>query len=739
MTSAPRPSAAPARKRRGISRRGFLIGSGLAGAGLVLAWRFGLPELQLAVANALDGAGGPPGGVAKDPSGWFEVTADNRARLFITKVEMGQGVKTALAQIAAEELGVRPADLDVVQATTRQAFVDSTGTAGSFSVSSVFDPLRQAAATLRVMLLGEAARVLNATADGLVQTGKGFALKVDPAKSVTFGQLVATRPNWQVPKDPVALKPVEAFTVIGASEPRLDIPAKVNGAAVYGYDVRVPGMLYGAVLRPPTLEARLKGARPGAAASVDGVTRVVIDGDFVGVVATSRAAAQRAVGLIEAEWDEGRRWQQEDIDAIVTVGGGGGTVVQRAGDAPASLRERTTLTAEYRTPFAIQTPLEAQSAMADVRADGATVWASTQSQFSVRGRVASAVGLKEDQVEIAPTFVGGGFGRKTGWEVAVEAARLSKAAGSPVHVAWTRAEELRHGYVRPPTHHVLAARIESGRIQAIEHQQASGDVLFAFLPSIAKNVVGGDFGAYRGAQLRYDIPHRRLVAWRRDLPVRTGPWRGLGLLANVFAVESFMDELAHAASADPLRFRLDHLGDDAYGRRMRAVLLAAAERSGWGRAATPGRALGVACSSDVDTVVAQVAEVSIERESGRVRVHRISLAMDCGLQINPDGIRAQAEGGVMWGVGSALFEEMRVKDGQVAPANFDGYRLLTMKDAPEVDVVLLDTLKDGRPRGVGEPPMGPTAAAIANAVFALTGRRLRQIPFTPERVLAALA
>lgn len=738
MTRNSTPGAAPARKRRGISRRGFLIGTGLAGAGLVLAWRVGLPELQLAVAGAFDGAGGPPGGVAKDPSGWFEITSDNRARLFVTKIEMGQGVKTAIAQIAAEELGVQPADLDVVQATTRQGFVDSTGTAGSFSVSSVFDPLRQAAATLRVMLLNEAARWLGAAPESLTQTAKSFALKADPAKSVTFGQLVATRPNWQVPKDPVALKPADAYAVIGASVPRLDIPDKVKGAAVYGYDVRAPGMLYGAVLRPPTLQARLKSAKPGAAASVDGVTRVVIDGDFVGVVAASRAAAQRAIGLIDAEWDEGKRWQQEDIDAIVTVGGDGGTIVQRAGDAQAILREKTTLTAEYRTPFAIQTPLEAQSALADVRPDAATVWASTQSQFSVRGRVASAVGLKDDQVEIVPTFVGGGFGRKTGWEVAVEAARLSKAAGAPVHVAWTRTEELRHGYVRPPTHHALSARLEGGRIQAIEHQQASGDVLFAFLPSIAKSVVGGDFGAYRGAQVRYDIPHRRLVAWRKDLPVRTGPWRGLGLVANVFAVESFIDELAHAASADPLRFRLDHLGDDAYGRRMRAVLLAAAERAGWGRGAAPGRALGIACASDVDTVVAQVAEVSVERESGRVRVHRISLAMDCGLQINPDGIRAQAEGGVMWGVGSALFEEMRVKDGQVAPANFDAYRLLTIKDAPHVDVSLLDTLSDGKPRGVGEPPMGPTAAAIANAVFAATGRRIRQIPFTPERVLAAL-
>ncbi len=356
----------------------------------------------------------------------------------------------------------------------------------------------------------------------------------------------------------------------------------------------------------------------------------------------------------------------------------------------------------------------------------------------MRRYVAQAVGLKEEQVEVQTTNLGGGFGRKSGWEAAVEAARLSKAAGVPVHVAWSRQEELQNGYFRPPTDHKLSAKIDNGRITAWQHDQASGDVLFAFFPAIVKTAVGADFGATRAATIKYDVPNRLTVAKRVDLPVKTGPWRGLGLLANAFAVESFMDELAHAANDDPLQFRLDHMPKDDWGRRMEAVLRAAADKGEWGKPAPEGRARGIACTSDVDTVVAQVAEISLDRTTGKINVHRIALAMDCGLAVNPDGIGAQAEGSVMWGVGSALIEEMQIKDGQVTPRNFDTYPLLTIADAPAVDVVLVDTLKDGEPRGVGEPPMGPTAAAIGNAFFALTGKRLRQMPFTPARVLAAL-
>jgi isoquinoline 1-oxidoreductase beta subunit len=720
-----------------VTRRGLLIGAGVIGGGLLLGWRFGVPEAQLKIAEALDGASAGFAPVPTDPNAWFEVTPDNRVRLFITKVEMGQGIKTSLAQIAAEELGVAPNMLDVQQASTNQGFSDSTGTAGSSSVSSLYKPLREAAANLREMLRAEAAKALGVPAASLTVDGMAFVASNDSSMRVDFGQLVSNQKTWQAPKDAPALKTAANFNVIGQPVQRIDVPDKVTGKAIYGYDVRVPGMLYGAVLRPPTIAAKLKSVTAGSAESIEGVKKVVIDvaNGFAGVVATSRMAAQRGVAALQAEWDTGKLWQQDEIDALVTAGGG--TTIQRVGNAPAQLGSPT-VTGEYRSPFAIQTPLEAQAAMADVKADSAKIYSSTQSQFSVRRYVAQAVGLKEEQVEVQTTNLGGGFGRKSGWEAAVEAARLSKAAGVPVHVAWSRQEELQNGYFRPPTDHKLSAKIDNGRITAWQHDQASGDVLFAFFPAIVKTAVGADFGATRAATIKYDVPNRLTVAKRVDLPVKTGPWRGLGLLANAFAVESFMDELARAANADPLQFRLDHMPKDDWGRRMEAVLRAAADKGEWGKPAPEGRARGIACTSDVDTVVAQVAEISLDRTTGKINVHRIALAMDCGLAVNPDGIGAQAEGSVMWGVGSALIEEMQIKDGQVTPRNFDTYPLLTIADAPAVDVVLVDTLKDGEPRGVGEPPMGPTAAAIGNAFFALTGKRLRQMPFTPARVLAAL-
>ncbi|MFN3705625.1 MAG: xanthine dehydrogenase family protein molybdopterin-binding subunit, partial [Thermoflexales bacterium] len=407
--------------------------------------------------------------------------------------------------------------------------------------------------------------------------------------------------------------------------------------------------------------------------------------------------------------------------------------------APAHLQGEGVIRAEYRTPFAIQTPLEAQAALADARPERVTIWASTQSPFMMQQQVALALRMRPDQVEVVPLLVGGGFGRKSfNPEIAIEAARLSRAVGAPVHVAWTRQEELQLGFLRPPTHHRLSARLEGGRIVAIEHEQASGDVLFAFAPGLAKQLIGNDFGATRGATIRYAIPHRRVVAWRRDLPVRTGPWRGLGLLANTFAVESFMDLLARAANADPLAFRLAHLPDTLWGRRMAAVLRAAADRAGWGRPLPPGHAQGIACSTDVNTVVAHVAEIALE-EDERIRVHRITLAMDCGLVVNPDGARAQAEGAVMWGVSSALLEEARVSNGRLAALNLDGYPILSLDRAPAVEVLLLNTTNSAQPYGVGEPPMGPTAAAIANAFLALTGRSLHQMPFTPQRVRERLS
>lgn len=729
----------PAKRRWRMSRRGFLIGLGIVGGGLALGYAVGLPYMHLKVAESLDGAGGPPSNLPTDPFAWFEVLPDNTVHLYLSKVEMGQGVHTALAQIAAEELGVSVAELAVLQATTSIGPQDGSGTTGSNSVTSVYTPLRQAAATLREMLRAEAAVVLGVPVAQVVQDGRSFFVQGDPTQRVEFGALVAGKTAWETPKEEVPLKDFRDFQVIGQPTLRVDIPAKVTGEAQYGYDMRLEGMKYGAVLRPPAIGATLSSASAGAAESMPGVVAVVAGKDFAGVVADSRSAAYAGVSRIEADWQTDKLWQQAEIDEIVTAEGNDGITIQREGNAARLLEEATTLSAEYRSPFAIQTPLEAQAALAEVKDGKARVWVSTQLQSTTRDLVAEALGIDKENVEVIPTYLGGGFGRKSGFDVAVEAARLSQVAGAPVHVGWNRNEELRHGYLRPPTHHLLAARLnDSGQIEAIEHQQASGDVAFGFLPSFLQVVMGADFGATRGARIHYDIENRSTVAFRRQVPVSTGWWRGLGLLANTFAVEAFIDELAHSAGIDPLQFRLNHLGDNSESQRMRAVLEKVAELSNWGSPLPEGRARGIACCTDVGTKVAQVAEISLDAASGKIRVHNVYAVMDCGLTINPDGARAQVEGNIMWGCGSALLEEAVVVDGMISAANFDGYPLLTMKEAPHVEVALLEA-GDGVPRGVGEPPIGPVAAAIGNAFFALTGARLRQIPFTPVRIQAALA
>ena len=740
-----RAEATPAKRRRWrLTRRGFLIGLGATGAGLAVGAYFGRPILHGIMAESMaeaEHAGSSFMQLPDEPLLWLEVLEDSRIRLSLTKVEMGQGVHTSLAQIAVEELGIRWDDLVVEQADTSSKLVDGFGTGGSFSVATSYGPLRRAAAGMRSLLQREAAVVLKRPEAALQVAGRGFAVADSPEIKADFYSLAGAVTSWDLPEaEALQLKATNEFTVVGQPVARIDIPDKVTGQAVYGYDVRVPNMLYGAVARPPTLEAKLVGASAGEAAAMEGVEEIVIDVEngFAGVAASSRSAAWSAAKAMETEWDEGHLWQQEEIEALIEPAGEGGITIQREGNTAGVLGRETAITATYRSPFAVQAPLEAPAALADVQDDQVTVWVSTQSHERAKGLIAEELGVEADTVRVVPTYLGGGFGAKLDTGVAVEAARLSKAAGAPVHVGWDRTEAMLNGYLRPPTKSVLSGALDgSGRIVAMEHRQGSSDVAFSFMPEFMEVVLGADFGATVGARIDYDVPNRTVTAWRKTLPVWTGWWRGLGLFANTFAVESFVDELAAAAGADPLQFRLDHLPDSPAGGRKRAVLEAVAELSGWETAPPESRARGVACFGS-NTVVAQVAEVSVNEESGEVTVHRMDCAVDCGLVVNPDGAKAQIEGNVMWGVGSTLIEQAYVKDGRLELSNFESYPLLTMRGAPDVRSVLVDTGLD-TPYGMGEPPIGPVGAAIGNAFTEATGRRVRTLPMTPARVLDTLA
>jgi isoquinoline 1-oxidoreductase beta subunit len=637
---------------------------------------------------------------------------------------MGQGVHTSLAQIAAEELEFDWAQLQVIQAPTGHALDGASGTGGSFSVSTLYTPLRETAATLREMLKAAAAAQWGLSAANITAENGVVYATGDPDTRLTYGEIVAAGMNWEAPETAPALKPSSQFHTIGQAKQRVDFPDKLMGKAVYGYDARLPNMLYGAVARPETFAGKLSRASEGDAPNQPGVVTVVTEKDFAGVAAASRAQAYAAVSRMDVAFDEDESWQQEDIEAMVTVGEGKGVVVQKEGDVDAFLDD-STLMAEYRTPMAVHAHLEPQAALIDVQPDHVTGWVSTQYPLSVRSDIAAALGRDEEEITIHTTYLGGGFGRKLNTEAAVEAARLSAAAGRPVHVGWNRTEDMRYGYFRPPTHHFMRGKLGAdGRIQALEHQQASGDVAFATFPAAVGAVLGADFGAWRGARISYGIPNKRTVAWRTQIPVRTGWWRGLGLLANTFALESFMDELARSANIDPVQFRLQHVPDSELGARMRQVLETAVAQSGWETAVPSGRARGIATSNDVNTVVAHVAEVGIEEN--QIRVYKMTSVVDPGLVINPDGAIAQTQGGIVMGLSSTLREEITIRNGKITAGNFDAYPLLTMRETPDIAVTLLES--GDEPFGMGEPPIGPVAAAVANALFALTGQRLRRLP-----------
>uniref|UniRef100_UPI002ACDF934 xanthine dehydrogenase family protein molybdopterin-binding subunit n=1 Tax=Chloroflexus sp. TaxID=1904827 RepID=UPI002ACDF934 len=466
-------------------------------------------------------------------------------------------------------------------------------------------------------------------------------------------------------------------------------------------------------------------AAPGTALGRPGVVQVVIRDGFAGLVAESRLAAYAALNDLELEWELPPPFTHQDLEERLAAQAGSGTPIQQRGDASAALRGAKVIEATYRTPLAAHATLEPQAALVDVQPDRVRAWVSTQSPVQVAESIAATLGRPADTVEVTPTYLGGGFGRKLLITAANEAAILSAAVGKPVHIGWTRTEEFRYSYLRPPTYAAFRATLDDqGNIIALEQRHASGNVLFDFIPAPLQWLLGSDFGAWRGARLVYNIPNLLVTSQTVELPVPTGPWRGLGLLANVFAVESFIDELAHTAGSDPLAFRLRHLPDSELGQRFRATLLAVAEMAGWRTPTPAGRARGIACSVDMNTVAAHVAEVGYEGD--KLRVYRVWAAVDPGLAINPDGLAAQTEGGIMMGLSATLFEQVTISEGRIDAGNFDRYPLLTIAGAPEVAVQILRS--GDRPFGGGEPPMGPIAAAVANAFFALTGERKRQLP-----------
>jgi len=712
------------KSKKKVSRRKFLVRGGLGTIGVVAigAYIFRNPIRRqiLGMVNSLEA---PYTDNTDKPMVWFEVTSDNKILLHSPKIEMGQGTFTGIAQMAADELSVNMNQIKVVHAASSTGNVDSFATGGSTSISGLWQPLRELAAMLRVMLLKEAAIKLNVNVDELevedgVVSGNG--------KKLTYAQAAEGVENWEVPDVPV-LKDIKQYKYIGQPVARVDLEAKVYGDPIFGMDAEMPGMLYGAVVRPTKIGATFVSADTSEAENMPGVVKIIVEDDFVGVVANSMIEAEHAKDAISATWDSFEDLNTSAVTNMMTVGNGNSSTIQKKGDVLDEEDDFEIL--EFRSPIGAHAQLEPNGVVALVEADSAIIKISTQVVGLTRKEVAERLGLDTEKVNIVPTYLGGGFGRRLHTPHAIQAAVMSKAVGKPVKYFFSRKEEFQHDMFRPPTHHVIKGKLNSdGFLEALEHEFVSGDVATdsALIPNVLTNFLGADVGAIRGGFIQYSaIPNFRSVYWHVELPFATSWWRSLGLLANTFAMESFIDEMALKAKKNAVDFRLRQIGEQDIDIRLKNVIKAAAEKAKYSEKVVEGRAMGFAASIDANTPCAHVVEVSIV--DNEIKVHKVTVAMDPGLAVNPDQIRAQCEGCVIMGMSAVLYEQMFVENGELTPTIYGPYQMALMKHAPkEIDVVLLQG-KD-TPGAVGEPPLGPIGAAIANAVRRLTGKRMTELP-----------
>lgn len=716
-------------KKKGINRRKFFEYAGV-GIGLVLVIGYFTRNKWRQALDAYINSAGPPYQGKKIPNIWFQVTPSNEIILHSAKVEMGQGTFTGLAQIAADELEVDIDKIKVIHANTDHGPIDGFSTGGSTSIASLWMPMRRMASCMREMIRIQAATKW-AVPVNTVTNENGVLYHGD--QSMTYGEAVDGVTKWIVPEQP-KLKNPDEYKYVGKPVPRVDLKSKVFGDPMFGMDAEMEDMLFASVTRPPVVDATLKSCDSSEAEKMPGVVKVVKEKDFVGVVAESLFEANNARLALKCEWDVKKVWQMKDIEDMIKVGAGCPFEIQSHGKAKKILdkaeEDGSLIKMEFNSPIGAHAQMEPNGAVAKFEDGKLTIKVSTQVVKITRCQIADRLGIKAKNVNVIPTYLGGGFGRRLETPTAVQTAVLAKAVGRPVKCFLDRQQEFQNDTFRPPTNHLLRATLDNeGNLEAFEHNVSSGDVMFGSplvpAPAITETILGADFGAWRGGMVMYhNIPNYRAISWRVTLPFATSFWRSLGLLANTFAIESFLDELSLTAAKDPVQWRLDMCSDDETGLRLQAVIREAAEKSNYKNTPEGGRAMGFAASIDARSVCAHVAEVSIEDD--RIKVHKVTCVFDCGVTVNPDQVKAQCEGCVIMGLSASMFEKMDLTDGELTPINYGAYQMAMMRDAPEIEVILLEGHPDPLP--VGEPPLGPIGAAIGNAVRRLTGKRLTRIP-----------
>jgi CO/xanthine dehydrogenase Mo-binding subunit len=707
-----------------VSRREFVSVLTAAGGSLLLGYRVGEGQRVASVASA-------PGFA---PNAFIRIAPDGSITLFMPQAEMGQGTHTSMSMLLAEELEVTPEQVRLEHAPPddklyANPLFGEQITGASSSIRMFYEPLRRAGATARAMLIAAAAASWNVHAASC-RAREGVVTHTPTGRTLSYGALAAKAATVPVP-DKIALKDPKDFTLIGTPAKRPDTPSKVNGTAQYGIDVRLPGMLIATVAASPVLGGKVAGLDDEKAKAVPGVRQIVQLDDAVAVVADHMWAAKQGSAALEIRWEDGPNAKVSTADVVEGLAKASetaGVTARQDGDPASALAGAAKkVEAVYESPFLAHATMEPMNCTVHVRRDGCEVWTGSQVLSRARAAAAKVTGLPLEKVVVHNHFLGGGFGRRLEVDYVTQAVRIAKQVDAPVKVVWTREEDVQHDVYRPYYYDRFAAGLDAhGKPVAWSHRIVGPSIMARFLPPGFKD--GIDIDAVDGAvQLLYDIPAIQIEYVRHEEPVlNTGFWRGVGVTHNNFVVESFIDELAAVSKQDPVAFRRALLRKSP---RALTVLELAAKEAGWGKPVPRGRGRGVALLfSSWGTYLAQVAEVEVTGSSD-VRVRRIVCAVDCGQVVNPDIVKAQIESGVVYGISGALWGEVTLNNGRVEQSNFNNYRVLRMNETPPIDVRLVRNSE--APGGIGEPGTSVTAAALANAVYAATGKRLRKLPLQP--------
>jgi isoquinoline 1-oxidoreductase beta subunit len=721
-------------------RRIFLKAGAATGGGLLIS--FYLPG----TARLAEAAAAPT-----KLNSFLKIGTDGKITFFCGQVEMGQGAHNALAMMIAEELEVDFKDVQVEQGGIEPAFGNPRysgfkavggfqATGGSSSVRNVGVPVRRAGAAARYMLIAAAAEKMKVS-PGECVAEKGWVIYQPTGKKVAYGAVVSEAAKIASPPEPILKQPGQ-FKIIGKSTKRQDIPLKVNGKAIYGIDVKRAGLLTAVVARSPVLGGKVKSFNADRAMKVTGVKKVVQISTGVAVVADGFWPAKQGRDALDITWDEGPMAQVSSPDLYRSWAelAKGSTAAERlkVGDVDKALAGGAKrVESVYEVPFLAHACMEPMNATAHFKGDSVEIWAPTQAQSWNQHWVSQLTGLAPRAITIHTRYLGGGFGRRLESDYVVEAVETSRAAGNiPVKVVWTREDDTRHSPYRPASHNVLSAALESsGTPIAWRHRIVGASILQYFKTfSHLLRKDGLDPTSVQGAAdyFPYDIPNVYVDYVNNNPGVPAGFWRSVGNSQNGFIMESFIDELAHAAGSDPYQYRRQ-LMSKPLAARLRAVLDLAAEKAGWGKPLPAGVHRGIAAHFAYGGYCAQVAEVSVAKD-GVVKVHRVVAAIDCGWVVNPDTIVAQIESGIVYGLNAALYNEITIKNGRVEQSNFNDYPMMRMSEMPKVEVHILEG--QGDQGGIGEPGTPPIAPAVCNAIFAATGKRIRKLPIKPELLSA---